>query len=211
VVESGEEVLALRRGELNGRPFAQAFESASGHRSQHVEVVLKLVSGTLGRSPGRLLPFGACLEHEQRIREHERPSLRAARAKGRHELPDLPGRQLLAGDRLDETLASFPIGARQRDQALHRRVRRELTAKHTTLDRFRKVTNQRESAAHPTHASIEAPREILQRQPEPQVHLPQPQSLLERRLLRGGPHQPAKKKCFGLFQVPAGGPDYVAP
>jgi hypothetical protein len=103
--------------------------------------VLKLCSGTLGLARRKLPPFGARLEHEQRVCEHERARLRAARAKRRHELPDLPGRQLLAGDRVDEAFASFPIGARQRDQALHRRVRRDLAAKHPILDRLRKVAH----------------------------------------------------------------------
>jgi len=196
---------------LHGRSLAQPLESAPGHRRQHVEVVLKLFSGTLGLSRRKLFPFGARLEHKHGIRKHERPRLRAARAKGRHELPDLPGRQLLAGDRLNEVLASVPIGARQRDQALHRRVRSNLAAKDSTLNRFRKVANQRESPAHPTHASIEAPREVLQRQPEPQVHLAQPQALLKGRFRLGGPHQPPEQQRVGLFQVPAGGPNHVAP
>lgn len=210
-MKSGNEVLALRGREPHGRPFAQSFESAPSHRRQHVEVVEDLVSRTLGHLRRRPLPLGARLEHEQRVREHERARLRAARAKGHHELPDLPGRQLLAGDRLDEVLASFPIGARQRDQALHRRVRSDLTAKDSTLNRFRKVADQRESSAHPAHAPIEAPREILQRQTKSQMHLSQPQPLLERRFFGGGPHQPPEQKRFGFFQVPAGGPDHVAP
>jgi hypothetical protein len=210
-METGKEVFALRGREPHGCPFTQPLQSAAGHRGQHVEVVLKLFSGTLGLSRRRLLPFGARLEHKHGIREHERPRLCTARTKGRHELPDLPGRQLLACDRLDDALASVPVGARQRDQALHRRVRSELTAKDSTLYRFRKVANQSESPAHPAHASIEAPREILQRQPEPQVHLPQPQPLLEGRFRLGGPHQPPEQQRVGFFQVPAGGPDHVAP
>ena len=211
MAEFSKYVLALRGREPHDRSLAQPLESAPGHRGQHVEVVQELFSGTLGVSRRRLLPLGACLEHEQRVREHERARLRAARSKGRHEIAHLPGRQLLAGNRLDEALASFPIGARQRDQALHRRVRSDLTAKHPSLDRFRKIADQGQSPAHPAHASIEAPREILQRQVEAQVQLAQPQPLLERRLLGGGPHQSAEQQRVGFFQVPAGGPDHVVP
>jgi hypothetical protein len=139
------------------------------------------------------------------------PSSFSSRCPGRHEIANLPGRQLLAGDRVNEALASFPVGARQRDQALHRRVRGDLTAKDSTLNRFRKVAHQGEPPAHPAHASIEAPRDILQRKTETQVQLAQPRPLLARRLLGGGPHQSAEQQRVGFFQVPAGGPDHVAP
>ena len=42
------------------------------------------------------------------------------------------------------------------------------------------------------------------------MKLSQPQPLLERALLGAGAHQPPKKKCLGLPQVPAGGLDHVA-
>ena len=210
MAEFSKYVLALRGREPYDSPLAQPLERTPCHRGQHVEVVEELLARELRRVRLGLFPAGARFEHEQRVREHERARLRAARAKGRHEIANLPGRQLLAGDRVDEALASLPVGARQRDQALHRRVRSDLTAKHPSLDRFRKIADQGQSPAHPAHASIEAPREILQRQVEAQVQLAQPQPLLERRLLGGGPHQSAEQQRVGFFQVPAGGPDHVA-
>jgi hypothetical protein len=208
--EFSEYVVAFRGCEPYDRSFAQPLERAPGHRGQHVEVMQELLARELRRVHLGLFPVGACLEHEQRVREHQGARLRAAGAKGRHEIAHLSGRQLLAGDRLDQALASLPVGARQRDQALHRRVRGDLTAKDSSLDRFRKVADQREPPAHPAHASIETPGEILERQVEAQVQLAQPQPLLERRLLGGGPHQSAEQQRVGFFQVPAGGPDHVA-
>ena len=78
LAECSKYVLALRRREPYDGSLAQPLERTPGHRGQHVEVVQELLAGELRRVQLRLFPVGVCLQHEQRVREHERARLRAA-------------------------------------------------------------------------------------------------------------------------------------
>ena len=127
LMEAGDEIVTLGWGEAKRRALAQPLQGTPRYGAEDLEVTQEQLAGTLRLARGRKRsPVVARLEHHERVGEHERARLRAARAVGRHELSDLTGREPLVRNRLGQTLAGLAVGARQGDQVLHRRMRDDL-------------------------------------------------------------------------------------
>ena len=180
-MEAGDEIVTFGWGEAKGGALAQPLQGTPCHRCRGSR------SRAAASSPGLCssvatddaLPPSRALSTTSGSASTRARVSRAARPVGRHELSHLPGRELLIRDRFDQKLALLPVGARQRDQVLHRRVRGDLAAKYALLDRLRQVPYQGQPPAHPAQAPIEPPRQLLERQREAHVQLAQPQPLLE--------------------------------
>jgi len=67
-------------------------------------------------------------------------------------------------------------------------MRHDLSAAHPLLDRIRQLPHQRQPAAHPAHAAVEAPGQLVLAQPEAPLQLVEQPSLLERRLVARRAH-----------------------
>jgi hypothetical protein len=103
------------------------------------------------------------------------------------------------------------VGARQRHEVPHRRVRRDLAPAHLLLDFPRQLAHEREPPAHPARAPVEALPELLHRHPEAVAQLGEQPPLLERAGAVPVPHEPLEEQRLRLAEVPDHGPDRVAP
>ena len=112
------------------------------------------------------------------------------------EATNLAGRESMRRDGLGETHAVIAVGARQRHQVLHRRMRDDVPVADVLLNRHRERAHQTEAARHPAHAPIEAPRDHVERQSVLLVQGAQQPGLLKHVLARVGLQQLAKHERF---------------
>jgi len=87
-----------------------------------------------------------------------------------------------------QALTVIGVDARHRHQVLHRHLRGDLAVAHVLLDRFRQQFDQRQPARDPTGASIEPPRQFVERIVEALFHLREQPALFERAFLRTEAH-----------------------
>jgi hypothetical protein len=100
--------------------------------------------------------------------------------------------------------AVFDIDARHRHQILHRQLRPEFAFTHLLLDGFRQQFDQRQSPRYPTHATVEAACEFVERASETSLHFHQQPTLFERAFRWTETQRPGKHERF----VFAHGPDH---
>jgi hypothetical protein len=81
-------------------------------------------------------------EHEQRVAEHQLARLVASAHVRQVELSHLPRCQQAGLDRLDQPQAVHFVGARHRQQVLHRRVGHDRALAHALLDLLRQLPEQ---------------------------------------------------------------------
>jgi hypothetical protein len=107
--------------------------------------------------------------------------------------------------RFRHALTVIGIGARHRRQILHRDMRRDLAATDALLHRFGKLFHQSQSARHPAHAAIEAPRQIVQAVAEALLQFGKQPALFQRGLLFGKAHRTIQHQSVGFIHVPDDG------
>jgi hypothetical protein len=117
----------------------------------------------------------------------------------------------MPGEGFRHALAIDGIGARHRNQILHRHVRRDFAVADALLDRFRNRFHQRQPARHPTEAAIEAPGQILKAVAETLFQLRQQPPLFDRRFAFAHTHRALQHQRVGVVQIPNDGLDRVAP
>lgn len=105
-------------------------------------------------------------------------------------------------DRLGETHAVVILGARQRHQVLHGRMRDDVALADVLLNRIGERADQTEAARHPAHAAIETPRDEVERQAILLVERAQQPRLLEHILGGIGPEQLAKDQRLARGHLP---------
>ena len=118
---------------------------ASGDGADNVQVGEQRLGRRGIRAHGRVRDVVGDAEHEQRVGQHQLARGVGPRDVDLIEPPDLPGAEPMRRDRLDQTEAIARVGARHRDEILHRGVRDQPAVLHVLLDRV----GQR---AHQTHA-----------------------------------------------------------
>ena len=130
-------------------------------------------------------------------------------APGGIDLAGFPAAEPVPRERVRHRRAVLRPGARQRDQTLHRHMRRDPAVAHLLLDTSRKQLYQRQPARHPAHAAVEPARQILQAETETVFQLGQQPSLFQGGLGFGGPHRPIQHQRVGLRHRPDDGIDGV--
>jgi hypothetical protein len=78
------------------------------------------------------------------------------------ELAGLAAAEVMASQHVRHAPAVVEIGARHRRQILHGDMGRYLAAADLLLDGFGKLFHQSQSPGHPTHAAVEAARQIIE-------------------------------------------------
>jgi hypothetical protein len=78
---------------------------------------------------------------------------------------------------LDESgghpLAVLHVDSRYRHQILHCQLRAQRSFAHLLLDGFRQQFDQRQATRYPTHAAVEAARQLVERATKALLHLHQ--------------------------------------
>jgi len=180
------------------------------HRAEDVQVGdQRLRCGRL-RSHRRVRRVVGDTEHEQRIGQHQLARGVRARDIDLIEPADLSGAEPMRGDRLHETHTVGRVGARQRHEVLHRGMRDELTVAHVLLNRRGERAHQTQAPRHPADTPVEAPCQVLQRQPVILVQRAQQPALLKGAVGRIGVQELPKDQGLGLRHLPHDGGDGVA-
>jgi hypothetical protein len=144
------EAVHLRQG--CGESSAGATQN--GHR--HFQVALH--SGR-GRPTGRQPPLR--FQKQFRLGQHALADHARALPPGSVELSRLPRVAMLLHEGRRHSHAVFQADPRHRNQILHRQLRPQLSFPHLLLDAFRQQLHQGQPPRHPTHAAVEATRQLL--------------------------------------------------
>ena len=186
----------LRQG--CGEPPAGAMQN--GHR--HFQFAIQ---GRRGR-PGRLP-----LRFQKQFRLGQDALADHARAvpPGGIELSGLPRVAMVLDEGGGHLLTLLQADARYRHQILHRQLRGDLAFAHLLLDGFRQQFHQRQTPRHPTHAAVEAARQLLQRVAQALLHFRQQPALFQRAFLRTEAQRPVQQQSFGCAHRPDRGFDRV--
>jgi hypothetical protein len=166
-----------------------------GHR--HFQCALQ---GCRGRSGGRRLP----LRFQKQFRLGQDALADHARAvpPGGIELPGLPRVTTVLDQGGGHLRALLQADARHRDEILHGQLRGDLAFAHLLLDGFRQQLHQRQAPRYPTHAAIEAARQLLQRVAQALFHLRQQPALFQRAFLWTEAQRPVQQQSFGCAHRP---------
>jgi hypothetical protein len=172
---------------------------------RHLQIALQ--SGR-GRLRGWELP----LRFQKQVRRGEEALAHHARAlaPGSIELPRLPRVAMVLHQSGGHPLTILHTDARHRHQILHGQLRPQRSCAHLLLDRFRQQFDQRQAPRHPTHAAVEAARQLLQRVPEALLHFRQQPALFQRTFLGAEAQRPRQQQSFGFAHRPDRGFDCVA-
>jgi hypothetical protein len=187
-------------------PNPAASPAADGR--QHGDVPKQLL-GKIQAADGGLGLRLPSLEVEQRFGDDAIADKGRAVPPSGIEKPHFPARELSRRDGARQRLAVVPIGARQGDEVLGRRVRDDPAVADRLLRGIGQLGDEGESPAHPAGGPIESAGQFFEGEPEPASDL-----LEEPRLLQGGlraslPKRSCQKEGVGLRKVPARGPDHV--
>ncbi len=187
----------------------QASIRPSGDGAEQVQIgEQRLGRRNLGTEPRRRGLVGEP-EDEQRVGQHERACGLRPSEVVLIQATNLAGRESMRGDRLGETQAVVTLGARQRHQVLHRRMRDDVAVTDVLLNRVRECPHQTEAPRHPAHAPIEAPRDHVERQPVLLVQGAQQPRLLKHVLGGVGLEQLAEDQGLRGRHLPDDGGDRV--
>jgi hypothetical protein len=207
LIEGPPGALALRRQQTAALP--QAALGSSRHGTEDVQVGDQCVRrGRVGSHPG-LWRLVRDAQHEQRVGEHQ-----LARGLGARDVDvidvRLSGAEPMRRDRLDEAPAVGRVGARQRHEVLHRRVRDDVALPDVLLHGIGQRAHQTQAPRHPAHAPIETARDHVERQPVLLMERAQQPRLLEHVLGRVRLQQMAKDQRLARAQLPDHRRDDVA-
>jgi hypothetical protein len=119
---------------------------------------------------GQVLGIAGVGGHLQRAQKQQRLGDQPLLAGGIGAPPGVVERAHLADrhprrrQRGTKLLALAAVGARQRHQVLHRRVRRHRPGAHSLLRRGHQLVDQREPSRHPALGTAEPARQIIERE-----------------------------------------------
>ena len=121
------------------------------------------------------------------------PDLREPSRQAAYSWPACRVLAVVLRERRGHLLAVFQTHARHWHQKLHRHMCGDLAVAHLLLDGFRKQLDQRQPARHPTHAAIEAARQLIKTVAEALLQFRQQPALFQRRfvLRRSAANDPA--------------------
>ena len=189
----------LRQG--FGQPPAGAMQDGN----RHLQVVFQ--SGR-GRPGGRRLP----LRFQKQFRLGEDALADHARAvpPAGIQLSGLPRVTTVLDESGSHPRAVLHVDSRHRYQILHRQLCAQRSFAHLLLDGFRQQLDQRQAPRHPTHAAVEAARQLLQRVAKALLHLRQQPALFERAFLWTEAQRPVQQQSFGFAHRPDSGFDGVS-
>jgi hypothetical protein len=173
LIETAPDLVPLRSGKPQDLALAQPAQGAARDRAEHVKVPQQLIDRSQRRGIRGAAALLACAQVQLWVAEHQLARLGRARAVALVQLAHLARAQILARDRRGEAQGTFAVGARQRQQVPHRRVRVQLATTHPLLDLFGKLPHQTQTPAGPAATAIEAPSQLLQRKLETHVKLTQ--------------------------------------
>ena len=194
--------LLSRRGALLGIRLRRsgAGEPPLGavhNRGDHLQI-----ADQFGGGPSRNFLLPLRFEKQRRI-------IQNAFADGGRSLPpggiQLAGLACIAamlGKYRRHPLAVLQALPRHRHQKLHRHLRRDLALAHLLLDRFWQQFHQCQPPAHPAHAAIEPPRQLLQAVAETLFHLRQQPPCLQRGFVFGQAQRAVQQHRGGLAHRP---------
>jgi hypothetical protein len=109
---------------------------------------------------------------------------------------------MLLGEHRGHALAGIQAVARHRHQNLHRQVRADLAFAHLLLDGLRQQFHQRQTPRHPTHAAIEAARQLVQPVVKAPLHLRQQPTLFQRSLRLAEAQRTIQQQSLGFAHRP---------
>jgi hypothetical protein len=208
LVEEPPGLVALRGQQA--APVLQASRGAAGHGAEDVEV---------GDQRFRCRGLGAhrrqCrviseVQHKQWVGQHELARGLRPRDIALIQATDLAGGESMWRDPVSQAHAVARVGARQRHEVLHRRVRDNVSIADVLLDGVGQRAHETEAPRHPAHAPIEPPRQDVQRQRMIIVQSVQQPRLLKRALGGVGLQQMPKDQRVAFPHVPAHRGDGVA-
>jgi hypothetical protein len=181
----------------------------SCHRAHDVEIAEQFFSRA---QAFRLffLDLAAGAQEQFRITDDALANQRLA-APGGVKHPYFLGRELMVGNLPGKTLAVVRLGARHRDQVLHRRVRADFSQAHVLLHRVRQVAHQRQPARDPGHAPVETPGEVLQVQAKAAMQLRKQPPLFKCRFSFRSAQGSVQDECFGFVHIPNRGAHRIVP
>jgi hypothetical protein len=184
--------------------FAEPPAGAMQDGRRHFQFALQ---GRRGGPGGRRLP----LRFQKQFRLGQDALADHARAipPGGIELSSLPRGAMVLDESGSHLRALLQADARYRHQILHGQLRGDLAFAHLLLDGFRQQFHQRQAPRHPTHAAVEAARQLLQRVAQALLHLPQQPALFQRAFLRTEAQRPVQQQSFGCAHLPDRGFDRV--
>ena len=191
-------VIHLRQGV--GKPPAGAMQ----YGNRHFQFALQ---GDRGRPGGRRLPLR--FQKQFRLGEDALADYARAVPPGGIELSGLPCVATVLDECGGHPLAVVHVDSRHRHQILHRQLRAQQPFPHLLLDRFRQQLDQRQAPRYPTHAAVEAARQLIETVAEALFHLRQQPALLQRAFLRTEAQRPVQQQSFGFAHRPDGGVDRV--
>lgn len=169
---------ALLRARSVRRPSTEPPPRSMGDRCDDAHIVEHLLHGAARRRVAAL--FGARPQHQDRLVDYQLPRRCVPSHVGRVQLPELTTRRALGGDAFCQPLAVRRVGARQRQQILHRRVCSDRARSHLLLRQTRHVLDQTHAATHPALAAIQSPPQLFEPEPEALHQLEHKPALLER-------------------------------
>jgi hypothetical protein len=191
-------VVHLRQG--FGEPPAGAMQD--GHR--HFQFALH---SRRGRPGGRWLPLR--FQKQFRLGQDALADHPRAVPPSGIELSGLPRVATVPDESGGHLRALRLADARYRHQILDRQLRGDPAFAHLLLDGFRQQLDQRQAPRHPTHAAVEALRQLLQRVAQALLHLRQQPALFQRAFLRTEAQRPVQQQSFGCAHRPDRGFDRV--
>ena len=200
--------LALRLFLLPAVHLRQGFgklpAGAMQNGNRHLQIALE--SGR-GRHGCRRLPLR--FQKQFRLGQDALANHARAFAPGGIELPGLPRVATVLDESGGHPLAMLQVDSRHRHQILHGQFGAQRSFAHLLLDGFRQQFDQRQPPRHPTHAAVEAPRQLLQRVAKAPLHLRQQPALFERAFVLAESQRPVQEQSFGFAHRPDGGFDCV--
>jgi hypothetical protein len=183
-----------------GEPPAGAMQDGQRHFQFAIQ-------GRRGRLGGRRLPLR--LQKQFRLGQDAFADHTRAVPPGGIELSSLPRVAMVLDESGSHLRALLQADARHWDEVLHGQLRGDLAFAHLLLDGFRQQLHQRQAPRHPTHAAVEAPRQLLQRVAPALLHLRQQPALFQRAFLRTEAQRPVQQQSFGCAHRPDRGFDRV--
>ena len=188
----------------------QAAMRSSGERAQHVEIGEERVGCRHVGAKTRGRGLVSETEDEPRVSQHQLARGLRPGEVVLIEAANLARRQAMRRNHRHEAETVVRVGARQRHQILHRRMRDDVAVADVLLNRVGERAQQAEAPRHPAHTAIEAPRDDVERQSVLLVQRAQQPRLLEHVLGRVGLEQLAKDQRLTGRHLPDDGGDGVA-
>lgn len=118
------------------------------------------------------------------------------------EFGGLSAREAMRLKRIGHPLAILDVGARHRNQVLHRHMSRDVAHADFLLDHLRKKLDQSQSPRHPAQAAIESARQIVQAVAEALVQFLKQPSFFQRGVAPGQTHRTLQHQRFRFAHRP---------